>query len=582
MTFSTQLNYYMEALNCSASKLSRLTGVPPYTISKYRSGNRRPNKDGKIIQRLADGLHAIAMEQNIQPIQNENIATSLNHALRSETERFDYDALIRNLHLIMKGFGITITELAEDTHYHRSTLYAMWRGKTKLRDPDAFVEKVAQYIVKRFGGIYGQMKAADLIGLEKQLFDTKADYREALALWLSGKIDTNQVFSDNDIPIIQEFDLNVYHRSIKYAGSQISESSAHFTKMQDYVGMKGLETAVSDFIKTSSSSKSFRDVILYGNFPIEHMLMAANSPTHCTEGLTAALQKGTKIISVHNLDRSIDEIAAEVNFWLPLLMSGQVHLKYVEEPIGFFHNLFFASSGAVLRGMCVKENYNSAHFQLFTDPHGIEREYHFAEMIAAKSAPLAEAFTRSERDEFVEILAHESLLSCQRDEYLSAPPIYTISEALLAQILKRSRISAAQDQLIRAYVQKEKDRIGRMIADNELFVRLTHFSSREFNSYPVRLNLSGGLLGIELFYTFEEYMQHILETKAYERANRNYHLLLNGNGNLRNIQITIAGNSSALISKNTLPEMHFLIRKTRWVCAISEMCNRSFQGNMSQ
>ena len=223
----------MEVLNCSASTLSRLTGVPPYTISKYRSGNRRPNKDGKIIQRLADGLHAIAMEQNIRQIQNDNIAASLNHALRSETESFNYDALIRNLHLITKGFGITIAELAENTHYHRSTLYAMWRGKTKLREPDAFVERVAQYIVKRFGGLHGQMKAANLIGLEKQLFDTKADYREALALWLSGKIDTNQNFSDNDIQIIQEFDLNVYHRSIKHAGNQISDYAAHFTKIND-------------------------------------------------------------------------------------------------------------------------------------------------------------------------------------------------------------------------------------------------------------------------------------------------------------------------------------------------------------
>ena len=576
MTFSAQLSRLMREMNCSASQLSKVSGVPRYTISKYCSGSRCPKEDSEVVTKLANGLRAVALEQDLRGYLDTDIAGLLHSAARFEAAGFDYAALIRNMKLLVQHFGITITEIARETHYHRSTLYSLLQGKTKLREPEAFTEFLAQYVVKRFGGMHGQMQASALIGWSSPLFDTKADYLAAITLWLSGKYESASGDAKEQLAALDRLDLNEYHRHFRFDNVSLSKIPMRLTRVKEYIGPEGMEAAIADFIKISSTSKSYRDLIIYSSFPVKHLLIGAfASATAMAEGLNLIMQKGICIKSIHSLEHPIDEVAEELNFWLPLLMSGLVHSLYVEENTSFDHCLI-ASGTAVLRGSCVKGDYDSAYFRLFTDPNDVIREYHAAEVFASRAMPLTEVYTKSEKDAFSALRNHDSMMNCRLRELLSAPPIYTISEALLSQILSRHHITAAQDHEIRAHVQQERERVDRLLANNELHACVARFSSREFRTYPVRLNLSAGMLETELFYTFEEYLQHIQETLIFEQAHTNYRFYLDSAVPLRNIQVALQGDA-VLISKSKFPVTHFVVRKDYYFHAISEMIDRYFQ-----
>ena len=64
-----------------------------------------------------------------------------------------------------------------------------------------------------------------------------------------------------------------------------------------------------------------------------------------------------------------------------------------------------------------------------------------------------------------------------------------------------------------------------------------------------------------------EYLKHLEMTKKYK--NDNYKLNIVDNKTFKNITITIIENSHVIISKNSDPVIHFVIRHPKLVSAIS-------------
>lgn len=50
MTFSQQLNQYMEQIRCSAKELAEASGLSAAVISRYRSGERIPAAESRQVK----------------------------------------------------------------------------------------------------------------------------------------------------------------------------------------------------------------------------------------------------------------------------------------------------------------------------------------------------------------------------------------------------------------------------------------------------------------------------------------------------------------------------------------------------
>ena len=56
MNFNEKLNEYINELDCTAKELSKVSGLSPATISRYRNGERMPEIDSEAFGQLCDGI----------------------------------------------------------------------------------------------------------------------------------------------------------------------------------------------------------------------------------------------------------------------------------------------------------------------------------------------------------------------------------------------------------------------------------------------------------------------------------------------------------------------------------------------
>ena len=86
-----------------------------------------------------------------------------------------------------------------------------------------------------------------------------------------------------------------------------------------------------------------------------------------------------------------------------------------------------------------------------------------------------------------------------------------------------------------------------------------HITPEEFERYPIILFLSTMFCEKEIFYTYEQYEEHLNQTKMFAKTLPNYILNQTSAHTFRNLQIYIHEGKWAMVSKNKAPVIHFVI-----------------------
>lgn len=146
-----------------------------------------------------------------------------------------------------------------------------------------------------------------------------------------------------------------------------------------------------------------------------------------------------------------------------------------------------------------------------------------------------------------------------RRRILSSLPIHTISDELLLKILKRNNVNDENIKVILDSVERQRQIIQKILDNNILEDEIVQLSEDEFENYPPILSLSDSFYANNIYYNYEEYLEHLTDTKEYMNNHNNYKFLDNKINTFRNINITIHSSKWVMISKNTHPAIHFVI-----------------------
>ena len=106
---------------------------------------------------------------------------------------------------------------------------------------------------------------------------------------------------------------------------------------------------------------------------------------------------------------------------------------------------------------------------------------------------------------------------------------------------------------------KQRQTIQRILDNNILEDEIVELSEDEFVNYPPVLSLSDSFYANDISYNYEEYLEHLADTKKYISSHNNYKILESKANTFRNINITINFGKWVMISKNTHPAIHFVI-----------------------
>ena len=566
MNFKEVLNEYLKELNCSSKKLSNESGLSESVISRYRSGERTPLKNSEQLNKLTKALFNIAKDSGKNKYTFDKIVSDFNSTLVSDN--FDYTTFSNNLNTLITSLNINTHEMSKYIVFDASHISRIRYGKAKPSNPVEFSNKICSYILNRYKNPDDINNLMMIIGCKKSDLSNEKIY-STLFNWLTSEIVPVKNQISDFLHHLDSFNLDDYIKVIKFDELKVPSIPFYKTKTKHYYGIEEMKQGELNFFKGTVLSKSKEDIFMCSDMPMEDMAKDIDFGKKWMFAIAMCLKKGHHLNIIHNLDRPFNEMMLGLESWIPIYMTGQISPYYLSNlKNNIYNHLNYVSAAAALSGECINGFHNKGMYYLTTNKNEIEYYKEKSDLLLKKAKPLMEIYRESNIKEYHLFLKKDENIECDRTRYISSLPLFTISDELLIKILKRNKLTKEEIDKIIKYKNNEFKYMNSILKKNKVFDYIYVIKEDEFISDTPSLLLNNLFIDKIINYTYKEYTEHLKLTNEYAKNNKNYNILTEKDKTFKNITITILKNNHVIISKNSNPTIHFVIRHPKLVAAI--------------
>ena len=566
MNFKEVLNEYLKELNCSSKKLSNESGLSESVISRYRSGERTPLKNSEQLNKLTKALFNIAKDSSKNKYTFDKIVSDFNIALPSDN--FDYTTFSNNLNTLITSLNINTHEMSKYIVFDASHISRIRYGKAKPSNPVEFSNKICSYILNRYKNPDDINNLMMIIGCKKSDLSNEKIY-STLFNWLTSEIVPVKNQISDFLHHLDSFNLDDYIKVIKFDELKVPSIPFYKAKTKHYYGIEEMKQGELNFFKGTVLSKSKEDIFMCSDMPMEDMAKDIDFGKKWMFAIAMCLKKGHHLNIIHNLDRPFNEMMLGLESWIPIYMTGQISPYYLSNlKNNIYNHLNYVSAAAALSGECINGFHNKGMYYLTTNKNEIEYYKEKSDLLLKKAKPLMEIYRESNIKEYHLFLKKDENIECDRTRYISSLPLFTISDELLIKILKRNKLTKEEINKIIKYKNNEFKHMNSILKKNKVFDYIYVIKEDEFISDTPSLLLNNLFIDKTINYTYKEYIEHLKLTNEYAKNNKNYNILTEEDKTFKNITITILKNNHVIISKNSNPTIHFVIRHPKLVAAI--------------
>lgn len=566
MNFKEVLNKYLKELNCSSKKLSNESGLSESVISRYRSGERTPVKNSEQLNKLTNALFNIAKDNNKNKYTFDKIESDFNGTLASDD--FDYTTFSNNLNTLITSLNINTHEMSKYIVFDASHISRIRYGKAKPSNPVEFSNKICSYILNRYKNPDDINNLMMIIGCKKSDLSNEKIY-STLFNWLTSEIVPVKNQISDFLHHLDSFNLDDYIKVIKFDELKVPSIPFYKAKTKHYYGIEEMKQGELNFFKGTVLSKSKEDIFMCSDMPMEDMAKDIDFGKKWMFAIAMCLKKGHHLNIIHNLDRPFNEMMLGLESWIPIYMTGQISPYYLSNlKNNIYNHLNYVSAAAALSGECINGFHNKGMYYLTTNKNEIEYYKEKSDLLLKKAKPLMEIYRESNIKEYHLFLKKDENIECDRTRYISSLPLFTISDELLIKILKRNKLTKEEIDKIIKYKNNEFKYMNSILKKNKVFDYIYVIKEDEFISDTPSLLLNNLFIDKTINYTYKEYIEHLKLTNEYSKNNKNYNILTEKDKTFKNITITILKNNHVIISKNSNPTIHFVIRHPKLVAAI--------------
>ncbi len=566
MNFKEVLNKYLKELNCSSKKLSNESGLSESVISRYRSGERTPVKNSEQLNKLTKALFNIAKDSGKNKYTLDKIVSDFNSVLTSDD--FDYTTFSNNLNTLITSLNINTHEMSKYIVFDASHISRIRYGKAKPSNPVEFSNKICSYILNRYKNPDDINNLMMIIGCKKSDLSNEKIY-STLFNWLTSEIVPVKNQISDFLHHLDSFNLDDYIKVIKFDELKVPSIPFYKAKTKHYYGIEEMKQGELNFFKGTVLSKSKEDIFMCSDMPMEDMAKDIDFGKKWMFAIAMCLKKGHHLNIIHNLDRPFNEMMLGLESWIPIYMTGQISPYYLSNlKNNIYNHLNYVSAAAALSGECINGFHNKGMYYLTTNKNEIEYYKEKSYLLLKKAKPLMEIYRENNIKEYHLFLKKEENIECDRTRYISSLPLFTISDELLIKILKRNKLTKEEINKIIKYKNNEFKYMNSILKKNKVFDYIYVIKENEFISDTPSLSLNNLFIDKTINYTYKEYIEHLKLTNEYAKNNKNYNILTEKDKTFKNITITILKNNHVIISKNSNPTIHFVIRHPKLVAAI--------------
>lgn len=568
MTFPELLNEYISLLNCTASELAEVSGLTSASLSRYRNGQRMPEAD--TLRKLAAGITDIAQKKGQRDISCDFVFSRFMEELcvvDADNTQFSC-----NFEKLVNALQINLNELAKSMGYDPSYLSKIKKGQRIPADINKFAEGLSQFLMRKYSKCEETEQICKLIGYTPESGSlVHTDLMAAVIDYLCN-IELPEKSEDgigDYLKKLDEFDLNEYITIIKFDKLKVPTAPFSLPSSKNYYGIEQMKQGELDFFRTTALSRSREPIFLNSDMPMADMAEDIEFTKKWMFGIAACLKKGLHMNMIHNVDRPMNEMIVGLVTWIPIYMTGQITPYYLKNlSTNIFHHLNYVSGAAALAGECINGHHDDGKYYLTNSRQEVAYYRNKANHILSKAFPLMDIYTEDSRDEFYSFLSDESEKEGERCNLHSTLPLYTISDELFTKILERSHVADNEKKLLTDYLRTIRNYFIKTVQCCLTEDMVPVLSRAEYEDSPLTLSLSGAFYEHEIYYTFEEYLEHYKQTLEFAEKYQNYTISAQHTRIFKNIQIQMKHNEWVMISKNKSPVIHFVIRHPKMIRAI--------------
>ena len=557
MTFSEQLNKYIKQIECSSKDLVIFSGLTSSVISRYRRGERTPSLKSKQLEQLTDGLYKLSVTKEMN-ITKEEIYTALSDTLNDIS--IDFEQLSKNFNNLVTTLNINVAELSRLSSYDASFLSRIRTGNGNPSHPKDFATTVCNFIMKKYTSDDDKKAVALLINSSLEELENDLNYFNKLFNWFTTNSTPSHNYIDDFLTNLDKFDLNEYIKAIHFDEMKVPFVPFYKTISKTYYGIEEMKKGELDFFKATVLSKNSEPIFMCSDMPMEDMAQDVEFGKKWMFAIAMTLKKGFHLNIIHNLDRPFNEMMLGLESWIPIYMTGQVSPYYFK---GLQDNIYchfnYVSGTVALFGECINGYHNKGKYTLTTNKNDISYYKTKSKILLNKATPLMEIYKKENKNLYSSFITASINVRGNRRRILSSLPIHTISDELLMKILKRNKVSNEDIKNIQFSIQEQKEIIDNTLQTDIFEDEIVEISKEKFIKSPLSLFLADSFFETEIYYTYEDYLEHLKLTKEYSENNTNYKLTFNNHHIFKNIQILILEKHWVMISKNKSPSIHFVI-----------------------
>ena len=566
MNFKEVLNKYLKELNCSQKMLSKSSGLSETVISRYKSGERTPTKNSEQLTKLTTAIFNISKTMNKKQYTLDKIENDFNKVLQNDN--FDYTTLSNNLNILITSLKISINEMSKYIVFDSSHISRIRYGKAKPSNPIEFSNKICTYIFNRYNSPDDINNLMTIIGCKKNDLSNNNFYNTLFTWLISDSIQVKNQINDF-LYNLDSFNLNDYIKAIKFDELKVPSVPFYKAKSRHYYGIEEMKEGELNFFKAIVLSKSKEDIFMCSHMPMEDMAEDVNFGKKWMFAIAMCLKKGHHLNIIHNLDRPFNEMMLGLESWIPIYMTGQISPYYLKDSKNsVYSHLDYVSGNVALTGECIKGYHNKGMYYLTTNKNEIKYYKEKSELILKKAKPLMQIYRENNIKEYELFLKNDEEIPCNRTRYLSSLPLFTISDKLLNKILKRNKFSKIDIDKIIKYKKEELKYMNNILKINKVNDYIYVIKENEFKNDTPSLSLNNLFIDKKIKYTYNEYIEHLRQTKEWSKQEKNYELNHVNDKTFKNITITFIKNHYVIISKSSNPTIHFVIEHPKLVEAI--------------
>lgn len=568
MTFPELLNEYISILNCTASELAEASGLTSASLSRYRNGQRMPEAD--TLRKIAAGIAGIAHKNGQTDISCDCVFSRFMDELGVvDTNNTQFSCNFENL---VNTLQINLNELAKSMGYDPSYLSRIKKGQRIPADINEFAESLSRFLMRKYSGSEEKDQICKLIGYAPESgTPVHTGFTAAVINYLCSSAVTEKSKDGigDYLKKLDEFDLNEYITIIKFDKLKVPTAPFILPASKNYYGIEQMKQGELDFFKATALSRSREPLFMNSDMPMADMAEDMEFNKKWMFGIAACLKKGLHMNMIHNVDRPMNEMILGLEAWIPIYMTGQITPYYLKNlNTSIYHHLNYVSGAAALAGECINGHHDAGKYYLTNSKQEVAYYRTKTNHILSKASPLMDIFTGESKDKFYSFLSVESEKEGERCNLHSALPLYTISDELFIQILERSHVADCEKQVLTDYLRTIRNYFVKTVQYCLTEDIIPVLSREEYEDSPLTLSLSGAFYEHEIYYTYEEYLEHYNQTLACAEKYQNYTILAQHTRVFKNIQIQMKHNEWVLISKNKSPVIHFVIRHPKMIRAI--------------